>query len=117
MSDRTGRQKNTGAGYLRAKAKLKRYAERIRRIRSERDRKQQCRTCGDDAVVSKRTGQLTKQCARHLGCDVHRKTPYVLPWEVDGQLEYPIEQPSSSISKRLAPIHVRSSSYLLEWIA
>lgn len=84
------KSKNTGAAYLRAKALRKRYADRQRRIRSERDAKKQCRTCGDPAVVSKRTGQLAKQCARHLGCDANRKLPYVLAWMVGGELEFPL---------------------------
>lgn len=69
----------------------KRYADRQRRIRSERDAKKQCRTCGAPAVVSKRTGQLAKQCERHLDLDQNRKHPYVLAWEVDDDVEYPLE--------------------------
>lgn len=76
----------------------KRYADRQRRIRSERDAKRQCRTCGAPAVVSERTGALAKQCARHLGCDVGRKLIYPLAWEtstplrqaLEVRLEYPL---------------------------
>jgi len=74
------------------KALRKRYADRQRRIRSARDRKKRCRTCGDPAVMSERTGKLAKQCARHLGCDANRKKPYLLAWEDGGELVYPLGQ-------------------------
>lgn len=62
----------------RTKSRLQQNAERQRTIRAERDRNKQCRTCGDPAVVSDRTGLLTKQCQRHLDLDVARKEVYIL---------------------------------------
>jgi len=63
----------------RTNASLKRNAERQRELRAERDRNKQCRTCGAPAVVSERTGLLTKQCQRHLDLDLARKEVYILP--------------------------------------
>lgn len=62
-------------------ARRQQNADRQRTIRAERDRNHQCRTCGDPAVVSDRTGLLTKQCQRHLDLDVARKAVYILPWQ------------------------------------
>lgn len=61
------------------KERLKQNAQHQREIRAVRDRDGLCRTCGDPAVVSDRTGRLTKQCRRHLGLDVARKEVYILP--------------------------------------
>lgn len=80
------------------KARRKQNAERQREIREARDKAKQCRTCGAPAVVSERTGMLTKQCRRHLGMDVARKAIYILPEQsLDAaarrkfEIEYPIE--------------------------
>ena len=72
-------------------ANRKKNAQRQRELRADRDAKGQCRTCGDPAVVSERTGRLAKQCAVHLGCDVRRKDVYVLPWETTTPLRQAIE--------------------------
>lgn len=93
----------TGAEYLRNKARIKRRrkqnADLQRRTREERDRNKQCRTCGQPAARSERTGQLTKQCQRHLDMDVARKEIYILPFGVlvrshrgpsHVELEYPL---------------------------
>lgn len=70
-----------------------------RRVREQRDRDGKCRTCGDPAAISERTGKLTKQCDRHLKMDVARKEIYILPLEVtfrphrgppSSELEYPL---------------------------
>lgn len=82
----------------RTDVKRKKNAQRQRDVRAERDAKGQCRTCGDWAVVSKRTGQLARQCAIHLGCDIRRKDAYVLAWEtnhpsgkaIEQRLEFPL---------------------------
>lgn len=75
----------TGAGYLRNKARLKarRLQNKVwqRQMRAKRDRREECRTCGRPAVLSERTGLLTRQCARHLALDVARKEVYLLPWQ------------------------------------
>lgn len=64
-----------------SKARRKRNASYQAQLRALRDLRQECRVCGDPAVVSTRTGMLTKGCIRHLGSDVNRKMPYVLPFE------------------------------------
>lgn len=78
-------------------ARRKQNAERQRQIRAERDRKKQCRTCGAPAARSARTGQLTRQCERHLDLDVARKAIYILPEQSASaaarrqfELEYPL---------------------------
>jgi hypothetical protein len=88
---RTKSAPKTGAEYLRRKAEIKRRrkqnAERQREIRADRDRRKQCRTCGAPAVVSERTGELTKQCQRHLDLDVGRKAVYILLWQCPDALQ------------------------------
>lgn len=57
----------------------KQNAARQRQVRSERALAKACRTCGEPAAVSDRTGLLTRQCRKHLDADAARKEVYVLP--------------------------------------
>lgn len=69
-----------------------------RELRRQRDAEGTCRTCGDEVAISERTGLPTRQCPRHLGCDLSRKMVYILPWETKtplrqalaARLEYPL---------------------------
>lgn len=63
------------------KQQRKYNANRMARLREDRDARGVCRVCEAPAVRSERTGLLTKACRRHLGCDVTRKMIYVLPVE------------------------------------
>ena len=81
----------------RLKARRKQNADRQREVRAQRDRDHQCRTCGEPAVVSERTGVLTTACKRHLDMDVARKAIYILPEQSREaaarrkfELEYPL---------------------------
>lgn len=62
------------------KARRKKNADRQARIRERRDAAGQCRTCGEPAAVSDRTGKLAKQCRRHLKLDTERHAVIELPW-------------------------------------
>lgn len=55
-------------------------AERQAKLRIRRDREGLCRTCGDPAVMSKRTGRLARQCKEHLKVDRERKEVVPLRW-------------------------------------
>jgi hypothetical protein len=89
MTDRTNKQ---------LKARRKQNAARQREIRADRDRLKQCRTCGDPAAVSERTGLLTKQCTVHLAVDAERKLVYILPrqsLEAAARRKFELEYPLS----------------------
>jgi len=68
---------------LAAKRRRYRNAKRQRVLRAYRDKHKLCRTCGAKAVKSKRTGEVSKQCGRHLRSDADRKlTSYnELSWD------------------------------------
>jgi hypothetical protein len=80
-------------------------AVRKRRIREDRDAHGKCRTCGEPAAVSKLTGQLAKQCKKHLACDVGRKLR-VVGYMLDGSDKYPLTwhgRPSREYPPRWLP--------------
>lgn len=62
------------------KARRKANAERQAKLREFREQHQLCRTCGEPATASERTGKLSKQCTRHRKIDNGRKAIVQLTW-------------------------------------
>lgn len=87
-------------GKVKAKTERRKAAAVRRYLRAGRDAKRQCRTCGEPAAVSKRTGRVAKQCEIHLKCDIGRKMIYLLAVEdgppngksLESRLVYPLDR-------------------------